>query len=129
MNIRSLSDTETLLKFRADCNKVFNQFVKNTSAWRTKKPIVERYVNKLLMTHLLFDLDEVEVMIKNDYLLAAINGEVSVTDQLHLLETDLYYAVLLYRYIWITVQESTIRTSVELAETYKEQLIKYYGHK
>ena len=114
---------------RADCNKVFNQFVKNTSVWRTKKPIVERYVNKLLMTHLLFDLDEVEVMIKNDYLLAAINGEVSVTDQLHLLETDLYYAVLLYRYIWITVQESTIRTSVELAETYKKQLIKYYGHK
>lgn len=127
MNIRSLSDIDALLKFRADCNKVFNEFGKNTNVWKTKKPIVLRYITKLLMANLLYGTEEVEAIIRDDYLTAAMDGELSVTDELSLLETDVYYAVLLYRYIWLVVTEPTVRVSIEQASKYKEQLVKYYG--
>ena len=127
MNIRSLSDIEALLKFRADCNKVFNEFGKNTNVWKTKKPIVLRYITKLLMVNLLYGTEEVVSIIRDDYLTAAKDGELSITDELSLLETDVYYAVLLYRYIWLVVTEPTVRVSIEQASKYKEQLVKYYG--
>ena len=127
MNIRSLSEIETLLKFRADCNKVFNEFGNNTNVWKTKKPIVLRYITKLLMADLLYGTEEVESIIRDDYLTAAMDGELMVTDELSLLETDVYYAVLLYRYIWLVVTEPTVRISIEQASKYKEQLAKYYG--
>lgn len=127
MNIRSLSDIDALLKFRADCNKVFNKFGKNTNVWKTKKPIVLRYITKLLMANLLYGTEEVEAIIRDDYLTAAMDGELSVADELSLLETDVYYAVLLYRYIWLVVTEPTVRVSIEQASKYKEQLDKYYG--
>lgn len=127
MNIRSLSDIDALLKFRADCNKVFNEFGKNTNVWKTKKPIVLRYIIKLLMVNLLYGTEEVESIIRDDYLTAAMDGELSIKDELSLLETDVYYAILLYRYIWLVVTEPTVRVSIEQASKYKEQLVKYYG--
>lgn len=127
MNIRDLTDTEKLLAFRADCNKVFNEFGKNTNVWKTKRPIVLRYITKLLMGNLLYGTEEVESIIREDYLTAAMDGELMVTDELSLLETDVYYAVLLYRYIWLVVTEPTIRISMEQASKFKEQLVKYYG--
>ena len=79
------------------------------------------------MADLLYGTEEVESIIRDDYLTAAMDGELMVTDELSLLETDVYYAVLLYRYIWLVVTEPTVRISIEQASKYREQLVKYYG--